>query len=94
MQARTGLSNSNLGSERNVETVLVGKVAYHPLGQHELVGSVLDGTRQELYLVLLEHLAVSREVAHLGVTVLNLSTGLRNERHALLAELVELGKRA
>ena len=76
-----------------VETVLVGEIAYHPLGQHKLVGGTLYGTRQKLYLVLLEHLAVGSEVAHLRVAVLGLAAGLCDIGHALLAELVELSKR-
>ena len=65
VQTAARLTRGNLRSERHVVALLVGQVADDPLGQHQLVGSLLHRHGQELYLVLLVGLAVEREVTHL-----------------------------
>ena len=91
VQARASLARGNLRGEGDVVAQLIAQVADNPLGQHQLVGSLLHGHGQELYLVLLVVLAVEREVAHLRVAVLNLSACLGDILHAARAEIAALG---
>ena len=93
MQARTGLSGGNLGSEGHIIAILESKVADNPLCNHQLVGSLTGRDWQELNLVLLIHHVVNSKVTNLGVSVFYLSAGLGNISHALGAEIVELGIR-
>ena len=73
MQSASGLALSDLRSECDVKAVLPCQGAENPLGHHELVSCRLDGRYEELYLVLLVHLAVQSEVADLGVGVLDVA---------------------
>ena len=56
-----------------------------------MVGSLLHRHGEELDLVLLVVLPVEREVAHLRVSVLDLTASLRDVLHALSAEVAALG---
>ena len=94
MQTGARLADGDLRRERDVIAVLRAKIADHPLCDGKLVGGLLRGAGQELYLVLLVELAVLREIADLGVSVLDQSSGERDVVHALLAELVELRERS
>ena len=91
MQTRTCLAGGNLGSKCDVVSQFVCQIADNPLGYHQLVGCILGTYGQELYLVLLVDHSIDSEVAYLGVSVLDLSTGLCYVCHALGTELVELG---
>ena len=91
VKTRAGLAHSDFRREGDVEAHLVGQVANHPLGNGELVGSVLRAHGQELDLVLLVDEAILGEVAHLAVAVLDLAAGLGDVLHAALAELAGLG---
>ena len=90
MQARASLSGSNLGSKSDIVPMLVGKVADDPLGNHQLVGSILGIHGEELNLVLLIDHAINGKVTHLRVAILDLSASLSDVGHALSAELIEL----
>ena len=81
MQTAAGLTLGDLRSEGDVEAVLPCQCAENPLGHHELVGGGLYGRYEELYLVLLVHLAVEGEVADLGVGVLDVAADLGDELH-------------
>ena len=94
MHTRASLTHGNLRSEGQGDTVFVSQLAHNPLGDHELVGGILDVGGQELNFVLLVNLAVVGEVTYFGVTVLNQAAGLGDEAHgldAVLGELVERG---
>ena len=94
VQSGAGLADGDLRGKRNVVAVLGAEVADHPLRDRQLVGGIFGGAGEELDLVLLIELAVLREVADLGVAVLDHAAGERDVVHALLAELVELGERS
>ena len=94
VQSGAGLADGDLRGERNVVAVLGAEVADHPLRDRQLVGGIFGGAGEELDLVLLIELTVLREVADLGVAVLDHAAGERDVVHALLAELVELGERS
>ena len=91
VQTRASLAGSNLRCEGYVVVVFVCQVADNPLGNHQLIGRIGGLHGQELNLVLLVRHAIEREVAHLRVTILDLTTSLCDVSHALRAELVELG---
>ena len=65
VQTRASLSRSYFWSEGYLESHLVGEVADDPFGKHQLVGCLLCPYWQKFYLILLIHLAVEDEVAHL-----------------------------
>ena len=94
VQARAGLAGGDLGREGDVVAQAGGEVAYHPLGQHELVGGLLGVDGQELNLVLLVVEAAEGEVAHLAVAVLDASARAGYVAHAQRAEIVVFGKGA
>ena len=58
----------------------------------ELVGGFADGNGEKLNLVLLIDQPILGEIAHFGVAVLDLRTGLGDGKHTLGAEGVGLGK--
>ena len=91
VQTRTGFTGGDFGGEGHIQVSTEGQIADHPLGHHQLVGSIEHGNGQELDLVLLIDHAVLLKVTHLTVAVLDLSTGLGDVVHALLAETVGLG---
>ena len=91
MQAASSLTCGNLRSKRHVQSFTPSQIANHPLGYHQLVGSIAHGNRQELNLVLLVHQSVLLEVAHFGMTVLDLSACLGDVVHAASSEVVGLG---
>ena len=92
VQTRAGFACRNLRSESDVKTLTLCEIAYHPLGEHKLVGGVAGIYRQELYFVLLVYLAVEGEVAHLRVAVLYLGACAGYIAHTQRAEVVEFGK--
>ena len=91
VETRSSLASSDLRCEGHVVAILVAEVADHPLSDHQLIGSLFGINGEELDLVLLVDIAVEREVTHLRVAVFDLSAGLCDVRHALGAEVVELG---
>ena len=93
VHSASGLAGSDLGRESEVYAVFVCNLAHRPLGNHQLVCSLLYVDGQELYLVLLVVFSVSAEVAHLGVSVLDVAAALRYAQHSLRAEVGELAER-
>ena len=71
MHAGTGLSHRDLGRERHLDSIGVGDLAQHPLGQHHLIGRVAHVHGQE-FDFLLDHLTpVRNEVTDLRVGILD-----------------------
>ena len=93
VHARPGLADGDLGRKGDVKPPEPRQIAYNPLGQNQLVGRGVKRAGEEFDLVLLVDLAVEGEVAHLFVTVLDLSAGLCDMVHAGAAEVVHLGER-
>ena len=92
MESRTGLAGGDLRGEGDVEPFFVGEVTDDPLRNDELVSGFTDGNGEKLNLVLLIDQPILGEIAHFGVAVLDLRTGLGDGEHALGAEGVGFGK--
>ena len=73
MKSAAGLSGSDFRSESYVISLLHGKGADYPFGNHKVVGGLHCRDRKEFDFVLLEYLAVDGEVAYFVVAILYLS---------------------
>ena len=93
VHAAARLADGDFRGEGDGDAVFVTQLAHNPLGDDELVGSVLEGGGQKLNLVLLVHGVADGEVAHLGVTVFDKAATFGYELHSLDAELLELAER-
>ena len=94
VETGTRLTDGDLRRECDVVAILGSEIADHPLRDCQLVGCVFGCAGEELDLVLLVEPAVLREVADLGMSVLDHAAGKRDVVHALLAKLVEFRERS
>ena len=94
MKARAGFSNGDLGCKCYIETLALRKIAYHPLGEHQLIGGIAGVDRQEFDFILLIHHSVEGEITNFGVAIFNLGTGAGYVAHAQRAEIVEFRERS
>ena len=92
MHPRSGLTGGDLWCEGHIKVLGIGEIAYHPFGQHQLIGGVAGRHGQKFYLILLVDHVVEGEIAHLRVAVFDLRAGLGDIVHAAGAEVVEFRK--
>ena len=94
VHAGARLAGRDLRSEGQDDLVFVRQLAHYPFGHDQLVGGLFDIHGEEFDLVLLVDAAALGEVAHLGVAVLDLASGLGYQAHGFGPEIGELVERS
>ena len=94
MHAGTRLPRRDLRRECQHYLVFVCQLTHYPFGHNQLVCSFFDVDGEEFDLILLIDAAALGKVAHLGMTVLDLASGLGYQAHGLGPEIGELVERS
>ncbi len=94
MHTTASLANSDFRSKCNGDTILIAKRAHNPFCNHQLVGGILQFSRQEFNLILLIHSVAHGEIAHLAVAVFNQPTAFGDKFHSLGTEILKFAEGA
>ncbi len=90
VQSTSGFPNRDLWSESYCYTIFMGKATDDPLGDHQLIGCILNIYREEFYFVLLILCISHVEVTNFGMAVFDLATRLGNGHHGLCTQFFPL----